>query len=498
MTQSGRMGFQGGTPRVLVQPAVNPEKSKYERLWDMPEYRAVAPGENFAPFFLQQARPPKGSTCIDFGCGTGRGSMMLAALGRLTVTMVDFAPNCLDPELARACETQPWKFKFLEHDLLKPFALDFRASYGYCTDVMEHIPEQHVEQVLHNILDAANKVWFQIATAEDKCGELIGEELHVTVKPASWWLKQFEALECTVFMHKDEENHAFFYVSRWAKLQEFVSLGQQNTAYEEIYANIRANVQSDWDEESGAHRWQQFRPYERQNTEIMLLGGGPSLSDFEDEIAEKRGEGMPLVTMNGTYNWCLERNLTPSAQVVIDARDFNARFLTPVVDDCKYFLASQCHPSLFEGLPPDRTFIFHAGYDANIRQLIDAVYEQWYPVIGGSTVMLRALMLFRMLGYYRFHVYGFDSCLAGENDAFQHHAYHQPENDLEDSRRNIMNVEANGRMFPCYPWMASQAQEFINQVKFLGEHELDMIVYGDGLIANVIQHAANVTEAKEA
>ncbi len=64
----------------------------------MPEYRVVAPGEHLAQQFLAQARPRKGASVIDFGCGTGRGALMLAVLGGLNVTMVDFARNCLDDE----------------------------------------------------------------------------------------------------------------------------------------------------------------------------------------------------------------------------------------------------------------------------------------------------------------------------------------------------------------------------------------------------------------
>ena len=46
--------------------------------------------------------------------------------------------------------------------------------------------------------------------------------------------------------------------------------------------------------------------------------------------------------------------------------------------------------------------------------------------MGGSTVTLRAIHLFRMLGFSKFEVYGFDSCIIG-----QHHAYEQKENDDE-------------------------------------------------------------------
>jgi len=118
------------------------EQAKYETLWTKPEYRAYAPGESAAQVFLAQARPRPGSEVIDFGCGTGRGALMMALLGGMKVHMLDFAINCLDSEMRDALGTQAPVLKFTQHDLNKPIAL--RAEYGFCTDVMEHIPPDEV------------------------------------------------------------------------------------------------------------------------------------------------------------------------------------------------------------------------------------------------------------------------------------------------------------------------------------------------------------------
>ena len=62
--------------------------------------------------------------------------------------------------------------------------------------------------------------------------------------------------------------------------------------------------------------------------------------------------------------------------------------------------------------------------EANERLLADKGIP-FFPVPGGSTVVLRALPLMRMLGLSQFHLFGFDSCVLPE----AHHAYPQPEND---------------------------------------------------------------------
>ena len=112
-------------------------------------------------------------------------------------TLVDFAINCLDPDVKDLIDSglDDW-ISFVEHDLTQP--IDLRSDYGFCCDVMEHIPEEDVDAVLTNILQNSLHVFFQISTVEDHFGHAIdeiGDHLHLTVKPYTWWLKKFAAAE---------------------------------------------------------------------------------------------------------------------------------------------------------------------------------------------------------------------------------------------------------------------------------------------------------------
>lgn len=162
-------------------PNLLTERDKYRTIWQFDGYRNIAPGEFAAPLaakFMEQPGP-----VIDFGCGTGRGSVVLSQLG-FDVVLVDFADNCRDHEAM--------VFPFLEWDLSLPCPL--RAPYGICCDVMEHIPTNQVGTVIENIVASAKQVFFQISTVPDTMGASIGETLHLTVKPHGWWLEHFEKL----------------------------------------------------------------------------------------------------------------------------------------------------------------------------------------------------------------------------------------------------------------------------------------------------------------
>lgn len=462
----------GHAPTVRIEPIRKAgEAEKYAQMWDRPEYRQAAPGEHIAPSFLQIARPKPGSTVIDFGAGTGRGALMLALLGNVRVEMLDFADNCLDEDVRNALTTQAHALAFTRHDLNDPVPL--AAEYGYCTNVLEHIPTDQVDRVLQNILRAAQHVFFQISCEDDKLGALIGEPLHLTVQPYAWWLKKLQALDCVVHWSHDAGTHCLFYVTAWQGGAELVKVGVLNHAIEACAENVRTNT---------AAGWQQVMPHETNDIDVMILGGGPSLDQHEQKIRELRADGVKLIALNGAYQWCLDRGITPSAQVIVDARPLNARFTRNVVDGCKYLIASQCDPAVLEGLPRDRTYLWHTSAE-DFKEILDAAYPVWFGIPGGSTVLLRAIPLMRMLGYRKFHLFGCDSCVVSD----KHHAYQQPENDGVP----VFDVIVGGRTFKCHPWMATQAQEFVDLIKVFGD-EIEIEVHGDGLLRHILIHGADV------
>ena len=391
--------------------------------------------------------------------------------------MVDFAANCLDEDIKVMLDSQRDVLRFVEADLTEPMPDGLKACYGVCCDVMEHIQPDTVDAVLTNILSAAQHVYFQIATEPDQFGAAIGETLHVCVRPFDWWKERIESAGAVISHSKDEGGYAKFYATAWADGKDFIAQGELNCELETYRTNIRASIR---------RGLQQIRPYDLQDVTVMLLGGGPSLSEFESEIREKREAGQFLITTNGSYNWCLDRGINPSATVVVDAQPHNARFVQPVIDNCKYLIASQCDASVFDAIPPEAVWLWHAiGVPEVIEDLTDFYKDEpWDAVPGGSTVVLRSLLLLRILGFAKFEIYGFDSCVLPD----AHHAYSQSENDGEITA-GVMTQD--GKTFRCTGWQISQAQEFLDQMKSFG-NEIEIDVKGNGLIAHLLEVGADM------
>lgn len=174
-----RVHGDGLLPAMYNAPLEMSKQELYERMWLFDDYRAVSPGQELVPGFLATLKPAEGSLVRDFGCGTGRAGLRLKAAG-LRVELIDFAGNCRDPEAL----TLP----FRKHDLRQPLG-ECESALGFCTDVLEHIEEADLPAVLATIKSACTQAMLHVSLIEDVGGDLLGQRLHVTVRPADWWLE---------------------------------------------------------------------------------------------------------------------------------------------------------------------------------------------------------------------------------------------------------------------------------------------------------------------
>jgi len=162
---------------------IEAERIKYQRMWtEVPGYRTNSPGERLVDTFLSLAQWGKGDELIDCGSGTGRAAKKLSEAG-LDVTMLDITPDATDPDI---------NLPFVEACLWDmPDLLAWTIDWVYCCDVLEHIPTEHVDAVLDNLATMTGYgAFLQIALFNDGFGQMIGETLHLTVKPTEWWMEK--------------------------------------------------------------------------------------------------------------------------------------------------------------------------------------------------------------------------------------------------------------------------------------------------------------------
>lgn len=175
------------------------EKDKYRRVWAHPRYSRESPGLKIFDWFRQEFAVPlkAGDVVIDVGCGTGRASKPFADLGCRVVCL----DHCLDP-LRAAMASDPAPDREADQDAAPifiesclwhdwPWLLPTRtfrpATLAYCVDVLEHLPEPFVFVAVQRMIASASYAFLHVAFYPDTYGGLVGETLHLTVRPFDWW-----------------------------------------------------------------------------------------------------------------------------------------------------------------------------------------------------------------------------------------------------------------------------------------------------------------------
>lgn len=264
--------------------------------------------------------------------------------------------------------------------------------------------------------------------------------------------------------------------------------GQLNTPDQRLLENVRGAIRR-------GHP--QVWPTAPNGYRVALVGGGPSLEATLPELRRLVWEGAKLVTVNGAYAWCIEHGLQPRAQVLIDARGFNARFVDPEVPECRYYLASQCAPETWDAVAGrPHVGIWHDRSTDDVVSELDRYYlGQWHAIAGGTTVGTRAIGLLWTLGFLRFDLFGFDSCWVDG----AHHAYSQTENDRDGRFRLRIHPTGRpeaGRVFTVAGWHVKQLDDLLAMIRMNGD-KFALRIHGDGLLAYALAASADVEFTKE-
>lgn len=151
------------------------EKQKYDDVWLHEEYR-----QKCHSLTLWNTRrslfPASFNSGLDICCGLGLLFWYWNEQG-VDAWACDISRNCLH-EKAR---------KYEHHFMQTPLwcmLWERQFDVGVCTDVMEHIPTERVDDSLRCIADSCKSVVFKIAQFDST---YLGYDLHLTKESLQWW-----------------------------------------------------------------------------------------------------------------------------------------------------------------------------------------------------------------------------------------------------------------------------------------------------------------------
>lgn len=132
-------------------------------------------GHSYIDEFLPLVRKLRCKTVLDYGCGH---ETVKRGLGQRASDLEVFG---YDPAIAEVS------------------ALPDPADFVVCTDVMEHVEEQYVADVIGHIHSLAIRgVYFSIGLVPAKRSLPDGTNAHITLMPSSWWIAHVLALPWTM------------------------------------------------------------------------------------------------------------------------------------------------------------------------------------------------------------------------------------------------------------------------------------------------------------
>lgn len=214
--------------------------------------------------------------------------------------------------------------------------------------------------------------------------------------------------------------------------------------------------------------------YPEHDKHAVIVGGGPSINRFVDEIKFRKEQGQDIIALNNSWKWLEKRLISTDYHVMVDARPENVGFVPPSGSKIMRLYATQCDHRVINVSKDQNTLL----WNSYIKEVKDAFSERKLFWVGsGTSVGIRAIFLLYILGYRSFHLYGYDSCY--QND--EGHAYEQKLNENE----NVLDVIIHGRKFKAAPWMVSQSQDFLETMEFITNLGCVVTIHGDGLLPHM-------------
>jgi hypothetical protein len=205
---------------------------------------------------------------------------------------------------------------------------------------------------------------------------------------------------------------------------------------------------------------------------FVIVGSGPSLPRFLDEILEEREKGRPICAINGAHDWLCEQGIEPDFFLTVDPRPMPQNFKR-LNDYTRYLIASRCNPETFDALKDRKVILFHSWSDQpECKVWMD---KGKFGVGGGTTSGLRAINVGFVWGFRKFVLYGMDSCLAEDGITKRF---------TGEKAGQTIDVIVGGKRFLCNYAMAQQAKDFQEIYKIM---DVTIDAKGDGLIAKILE-----------
>lgn len=219
---------------------------------------------------------------------------------------------------------------------------------------------------------------------------------------------------------------------------------------------------------------------------IAIVGSAPSVKGQLLVLRQMQKAKTPILAVNDAHDWLISEGVVPDFALTVDPDAGVWERFSKKRQDVEYWIASQCHPAVFDHLADCRVKVWHPVITKT------QTFPQRAALIGGgSTSGLRAISLAYVMGWRHFALFGMDSCLASQQQ-LRVDAIGPPIRNKDFTEITL----PSGRRFVCNGAMAAQAEHF--QYYYDTMPDARFYPYGDGLIQEIIRERMRQRRTLEA
>lgn len=203
---------------------------------------------------------------------------------------------------------------------------------------------------------------------------------------------------------------------------------------------------------------------------VVICAAGPSTLEMLPLIKARKAEGVPICAVKGVANVLIENGVVPDYAVFMDSQENQARFFDKPHPDVTYYIASNCHPKVFDALTGFKCVQWHASS----VELLKAGGFKGYYITGGRTTGLRAVNLMRSMGFDTIEMVGLDCCFNEQS-----HIYEKPK------YAKTVRAVVGEREFTTTLDMMGQHEDFLRLLERAPETKF--IVLGNGMLVHALK-----------
>lgn len=225
-------------------------------------------------------------------------------------------------------------------------------------------------------------------------------------------------------------------------------------------------------------------PTPQNNKNFVIVGAGPTIYGFVDELSYTKNESDTVCSVNGAHEFLIKRGITPDMHVLyeMDLSSVEQSLGGPPHKDVTYYVCSMCAENIFDELEGYKRVLWHTKISSDesgdYQRLISSLFPNEPFISIGYTSFLKCFGISQLLGYKKYELYGIDCSIPIEG---HDHIEGYKEDDSED-RFHVWAIGKSKelRRYLVNATLMGQAVDFVNYCK--GHKDVSVDVHGDGLL----------------